>query len=433
MAAKQNHSKSLYRLGFFYENGLGDKQDQLKALKYYKFAANQKNDFALLRLASIYSDGEGVDVNVNQAIEYLKSIINKNPNRNRVSHVGKNGNLYIAYNDLGLINLIELRDVEKAVKNIKEAALNEYPFGQNNYGVLLQFYINDIQRSLNFYERSSKEHKFAIADYNLGYYYEMNGDIDQSIQHYSQASENADVQLTFRNRTINDKRCDLSKKFIVCLSNLKLTEYYFSKEPNTSKKYFIKSITMLINDNYKFSYKIENNDDRNMFSYIKYFIFNYPDFGLVDDQIQSSMKEDRTSIKQKIKSKNSNHLVAQNIDDESKFKLKAYKNKIENNENNAFNETNYKFDMNKYDKSIYKHSINDPKDLFEFMEEKEEFKNSFIQEINEIIDDMKKLLYTPPYSILLGRMKIKKSINALHQNKQKHMDHNFYEGFEFNI
>lgn len=75
------------------------------------------------------------------------------------------------------------------------------------------------------YESSSK-HNFSIAQYNLGYIFEQEGNNKEFIDSYIKASENEDSPLIFRSYVHQDKRLEISKTFIICLANLKLTKYY---------------------------------------------------------------------------------------------------------------------------------------------------------------------------------------------------------------
>ena len=95
--------------------------------------------------------------------------------------------------------------MEKAEKYIKESAFNEFPFGQNNFGLFNQFYLNKIEYAEYMYERSAKSN-FSLAEYNLGYLHEQKNDIKGSIQYYIQASEHEDEELIYRNIHVFDKK-----------------------------------------------------------------------------------------------------------------------------------------------------------------------------------------------------------------------------------
>ena len=100
-----------------------------------------------------------------------------------------------------MIYLTILQDKEKANEFIKKAGLNEYPYGQNNYGLLNQFFLNNINDAEYFYQKAAKN-KFALAEYNLGFLSETNGKINESIEFYLKASEYENEPLIFHNNYI---------------------------------------------------------------------------------------------------------------------------------------------------------------------------------------------------------------------------------------
>ena len=143
-----------------------------------------------------------------------------------LSYKFKSNNFYYClFNDLGLIYLTVFDDLEKAIQFIKEAAFNEYPFGQNNYALLCQFYLNKIDDAEYMFKKASKQ-KFAISEYNLGFLNESIEKVEESIEYYIKVSEDEDEPLMFHNIEHDDKRLEISKIFIIGLANLKLTEYF---------------------------------------------------------------------------------------------------------------------------------------------------------------------------------------------------------------
>ena len=59
----------------------------------------------------------------------------------------------------------------------------EYPFGQNNFGLLNLFYLNHLGNAEYMFQRAAK-HKFSIAEFNLGRLKEKVGKIEESIQFF---------------------------------------------------------------------------------------------------------------------------------------------------------------------------------------------------------------------------------------------------------
>lgn len=82
----------------------------------------------------------------------------------------------------------------------------------------------------------------------------------------------------------------------------------------------------------------------------------------------------------------------------------------------------------KVDKSIT--GIDDFGKLFDFILSNEEFKIIFVKEIKSIIQLMSDIIYTPPYSILFGRIDIDKTEqNEKINPKKQNINNEFYEGF----
>lgn len=424
-AIKLNNSESLYFKATLCEKGDGVPQDYTEAIKYYKLAAINHNTDACIRLSEIYSNGIIVDVDLDQAIKYLKSIINLNRYKYYEDLIGKNGNLYVAYNNLGLIYYTEFHDNKKAFELIKKSAYNEYPFAQSNYGLMLYLYSKDIENAKYYFKKSSKKN-FAVADYNLAYIYEKEGDIKKANEHYMKASNEANDPIIYRNPNLNDERYELSKKFIICLTNLKLLEYYLPEhDKNLLKQLFTDAISILKIDGHDFSIKIEasiqNEKIKNnkLFSCLRTFIFGFLEFDFSGNQSQ------KIQINNDVKELNENSRPITNSVIDITEKTKFTKDKIKTENDLHFCNLNE-------DESKGNDMFDNPSDLFDFVFQKDEYWASFIQQIREIIEEMYRVLYTPPYFILFGRIKIPKSLKKKSQNVNAiDINQAFYEGFEF--
>ena len=228
LSASSNYPEALYSLGNLYLNGFGVEKNITRAINYFELSANLNYHFALYLLASFYNNGDLIDVNYEKSIKYLKKCIdiqNGATFQNNLSlSVVSNKLIYSSYNDLGLIYLITFQDKEKALIYIKKAALAEHPFAQSNFGLINQFYLNEAGNAEYMFKRSS-EHKFAIAEYNIGYLKEKEGNIEQAIDYYCSASDHINEKLVFHGLIQNDKRENISKIFIICLTNLKKGNY----------------------------------------------------------------------------------------------------------------------------------------------------------------------------------------------------------------
>lgn len=335
------------------------------------------------------------------------------------------------------IYLIEYNDLQKAEDNLKESAFAEYPYGQNNFGLFCQFYLNEIGNAEYMFQRSSK-HKFSLAEYNLGYLKEIQNKPEESIEYYIQASEHEDEQLEFRDAKYYDRRFEISRTFIICYTNLKLVEHFFSiNEYKKSKMYFIRAFKNLNIEhlNYHFYFKLQNKEEylNNIFSYLKRIIFNFPLFNLIN-QPNLDLKRYSNIFQQN----NNGFQIKKNDDNNKNAQL------ISVNEN-IINKEEY-FKLLEEKKSPTKFSLEskhilgddilfeDPSQLFDYiMNYSESNPNSnikmiFIKEIIEIINIMKEILYTPPYLILFGRIYIIKP-KLKEEDKRKDIDQNFYDGF----
>ena len=404
-----NNPDAYLKLGLLYENGVGVNQDFHLALKNYEYASQLGNFDAYLYLGNFYSSGDCVHTNFSKAIQfYLKSFISKNMPisvfdypRNSFSWTWLHHTYcYISSNNLGLIYLIVFQDIDKADQYIKEAAFAEYPFGQNNFGLMKQFYFNKDNDAEYMYQRSSK-HNFALADYNLAFLYEKTNQSEKAIEYYIKASENEDEPLMFHNNKYYDKQLEISKIFIVCLSNLILVKYYLDmSELEDAKKYFNRAFSKILKDNenhilnYTFKFQLKNIDNSEyIFSYLMSFILNFPSFNF----------QNQKSLLQLFQ--NEPH---RNLDGSNRYFL--VKNKLDTTD-------------------IQDNILYDPNELFDFAIKNN--KKIFVDGIHHIIITMKNILYTPPYSILFGRINIEKSKEK--ELKLININELFYEGFGFKL
>lgn len=307
---------------------------------------------------------------------------------------------------MGLIYLFEFQDIEKANQFIKQSKLGEYPFGQKNYGLLNQFYLNNIEEAKYMYQRASKN-KFALSEYNQGYILENEGKIEESIQFYIRAIELKDEPLIFKNKQHYDKRLDISKKFVICFTNLKLVDYYLSKSNyNEAKNYFNKAFTEIISndDSYKFQFQFHKNY---LFAYVKLFIFKCPLFNSLEPNFDlpiNSISTNRISILMNNK--------------EKEYLTNCMKRNIN--------------EMNVLDTLKFTNAG----DLFDFVINEKEVKKLFMKEIKDIILLMNNILYTEPYNILFGRINMKRKKKSTNNNPNsyaKDINELFYEGFGFSI
>ena len=70
--ALQGHSAAQYNLGVMHEWGNGVPQDDVKAMKWYRLAAEKSHRDAQNNLGAMYSKGEGVEQNYVEALKWYK-------------------------------------------------------------------------------------------------------------------------------------------------------------------------------------------------------------------------------------------------------------------------------------------------------------------------------------------------------------------------
>ncbi|KAK8839463.1 hypothetical protein M9Y10_031818 [Tritrichomonas musculus] len=486
LSGRQGNSKALFEIGKLYFEGQGVEQNYWKAKHYYKMSSYNNNPDGLFFLGVFYSRGDILEVNIPLAVQYfLKSIeIHYDQARvyNNVDNFFITKSIYNKYyyhsnNDLGLIYLTIYEDIENATKYIKESAFGEYPFGQNNFGLLNEIYLNEIGNAEYMYQRSSK-HNFALAFYNLGHFKEKesqkkpeerkvkgkdNQESEEYIEYYKKASDSEDCPLIFHNHQYYDKRLEISKTFIICMTNLKLFEYYFDKGDLTeSKKYFTRSLSKLLNDKEHSTFKIKIDDENpeSFFSSLKNFILSFPSFNLdnqpflnktVNTEFNFKLKrnQDVSSLthkqsqeedteEQKLNEIDKINLVInqemiEKIKERKYFEKKGIKKEIEidiDNEVENIKEEETQNCDNEITKSREEEkTFKDGNEIYEFIVSNEKYKNTFEEEINKIIQVMNDIIYTPPYPILFGRINIsKKNDKEEIYPYKKEINELFYEG-----
>ena len=441
-AAKLGNTFALIILGDMFKNGQGVEQNNMMAISYYLLAARQNFSTGLYYMGQLYSTGDITQIDNSKAIQYfLKCIAVKN---NRIIYNDSNNNdfqqyilvnneyCYHSYNDLGLIYITDFEDIEKACNYLKEAAFAEFPFGQNNLGLLHQFFLGNNEYAEHMYQRSS-EHHFALAEYNLGYLREKENKIKDAIDYYIKASEDEDIQINFHGVVYKDKRLEISKMFIICMTNLKLVDYFFQSNLKDAKYYFIKAFSKLKIDerdsNYSFHFQAQNDDPKKFFKYIKDFIINFPLFNFSKTNAKEKFVKIQLQLNQNI------IYLPKNMKDE--VDLIPVKGEVNKNLVNhpaiiskkIINESTVQIEQ--ADKLLKIETFEDPGELFDFVVRSPEITKFFIEEIKDIINMMHSSLYTRPYNILFGRINIEKPKpkQEIH-HKLNDINELFYRGFD---
>lgn len=392
----QNNPDAFFGLGYLYENGKGVEKDDKKAYQYYKLSAKYKSTDALLRLGNDYFDGQIDGVNIPLA-KYCFSSCIKLINNDFVNAAKAIENSYRSFNNLGLIDICAYKDPDNAKLHFGQASLNGYPFAQNNYGVVLQFYFNEIEEAKKMFIEASRIN-YSLFEYNIAYLYESEGDYKKALEFYILTSEHEKEPLIFRRQTIFDLSVELSKLIVVFLTNIKLVRYYLTQNPvkyNESKQYFIKSLLTVSSFIQLFRNHNQNNGDLDEFKL--FFKFK--------DMIINYMK-----------------YISVNIDE---FDLKIVENEKDDENFAIFKDLLFKGEENIIDF--------DPNQLFVIIASKDINRNLFLNLINEIVKKTMDVLYTPPYYIFFGQILFKNNIkNAKSILSEKDVDQNILNelGFE---
>ncbi|KAK8870191.1 hypothetical protein M9Y10_008068 [Tritrichomonas musculus] len=445
-SSKLYDSLAFLSLSELYLNGIGVEKDYFKAKDYCELSAKEYNPEAFFQLSKYFIDSDIFGIDYARSIQYLLKSIALHEKKLIVNnHFGGtelifiyNKYFYHANNDLGLIYLTVFEDLEKGVEYIKKAAFGEYPFAQNNYGLIWQLYFNKLGNAQYMYERSSKHH-FALSEFNLGQLFEKEKE-EKAIQYFIQASNDENEPLIFHNFSHYDFQLSISKKFIICLANLKLSLYYLNKKLNyeKSKKYFVRSFSSLNDKSYQFHFKVQKQISNNFYVYLRTFIFNFPLFNLSNqpnlkffdgldcdsneiNEINSfsSIQEGKDCI-QKVESE-------YDSDEELLAKQKLIQSNVYNDESNMILLISRETDINDKVKVI-----KEPSELFDFAIKNEKLCKLFIEEIKNIIQLMNDIIYTPPYPILFGRItlpKKKKYVEKILNPNIPNIGKLFYEGF----
>lgn len=165
---------------------------------------------------------------------------------------------------------------------------------------------------------------------------------------------------------------------------------------------------------YKFNPKIYIKTPKSLFSYLKGYILNHPLFNLSN---QNNLKQE---ILVNLKNSSNNECFEENIIQKNTTKTNSFETiKCLKNENEIRTNVQHRI-------------VEDCGELFDFLTEN--YSNIFHEEVKKIIQILEEIIYSPPYSILFGRININKP-KSNDNKKEKGVENNelFYEGFELSI
>lgn len=508
IASDNRNTIASFLLGVIYYYGNGVEQNYDIAKEYFIKSSNENDFNAFYYLAQLYENGKGMKMDLLKAIECYKKCISRQNEIFKIEYSQgcayqkiENEKYYQSYNNLGMIYLFEYDDIETAEKYLSTAGYSEFPYGKNNFGVLKQFFLNDISKAMNMYENAAKYH-FSISEFLFGRIFEEKGETSKAMDHYKNILKYEKEPLIYKNVEYGDDQLYSSNLFIYCLSNLKLLQNSISNhDTQNSTKYIVNIIFnslfhLLFNNNYNsysFKFLIEKINENCIITNLKDFILNFPwnensvlinnsktEWRILEQNSQrkrivinvelNNYNDFSTSeanffdidnfheqVKGIFNCLNSNRnkkfdsisivseklLINENTDSDEKhlndtfntIEYKMNKKQIKMNNVNSITQiyankiqkktmTNDKF---KYNPSflITNKLVSSKKDIERLLEYTQQFAQIIknIQcnpnDVNEIIENMMNILYTPPYPILFGRigktrktndLKIKKSL-----------------------
>ena len=186
-AANQGDSDAQYNLGYMYYNGQGVEQDYIKALEWYRKAANQGFVPAQHDLGYMYNNGLGVEQDYKKAVEWYRKAADQGDAQSQYDF----GCMY--YKGYGVE-----QDYPKAVEWYRKAADQGDVLAQHNLGVM---YYNglgveqDYEKAVEWYRKAADQGD-SDAQYNLGCMYRdgegVKRDYEKAVEWFRRAADQGD-------------------------------------------------------------------------------------------------------------------------------------------------------------------------------------------------------------------------------------------------
>ncbi|KAK8886576.1 spindle assembly checkpoint kinase [Tritrichomonas musculus] len=466
IAADKQNVQAFYYLGFIFENGLGVKSDIKKAIEFYQSAAIHENSVKLYDPGQIFV----IDLDENNLFYYPSSnnlgliyitefcYENRDSAEKCISNAGMNEYSF-GQNTFGLFNQFFLKDINNALYFYDKAS-TKYSFALSEYNLgYIQEYINsDIEKAIHHYEK-------ALEFINLPLIFR--GDVIDDIRlHYSKCFIACFIYLKLAYFSLSKDESqfnyDAKKYFINAIFHILFT--YLLDDKGDSYEFVFKKLnnengSALNLKDFFFNFPLFKHSNRINKSSSDWKIF----------EINSSEKSRFRVIVIRYQSQNGHENLLNNLIKEDEI-IKVISKKIDvkltkdNNQSDPYDlpenepeeiqeNTVDDLDLNKIIETIFNEmnnqkffllmknqseaSYNDPrlegtdsyliriKSLENRIERYLKYPKCLFQiffddlhylksEINDIINIMNNILYTPPYSILFGRIKT----NENEENKE---------------
>ena len=187
-AAERGNANAQCYLGYCFKDGVGVDKNYTEAVKWFRKAAEQGNDVAQVNLGVCYESGQGVVKDLAEAVKwYRKAAEQGNANAQYI--------LGICYqNGKGVVE-----NSSEAVKWYLKSAEQGHAYAQCDLGYC---YFNGVGVAKNlteafFWFGRSALQGYAVAQVNLGDYYEqgqgVSKNLDEAVKWYRKAAEQGDA------------------------------------------------------------------------------------------------------------------------------------------------------------------------------------------------------------------------------------------------
>lgn len=457
-SVEKNDSDGYFYLGKLYFRGYGVENNYNEAIKNFEISASNNNSKSLFYLGYIYENGIGIEKSFDKAIENYKKcteiyqeVFISYDEFGWNEKIRLNSHHYTSCNNLGLLYLFEKNDVELAESFLNKVAYTECPYFKNNYGLLYKYRLDSTKDAKKMFEQNSN-HKFSLTEFNIAHIYEEENKEMESINHYINAVMYENEKLKLYDKCIHDERLDISKIFIIHFTNLKLFKYYFNENEEYALKYLIGAI-------FKPLFKLVFASTKHSFAFhlsrseidFQDFILLYP---LFDLKHQKDQDNHLLNSWEKINSKENikeiillDEMTSHDNNDNKMFDMQKHEtNELMNEIKKIFNfynvDQNYKitgdFIENNYRILQIKSNDDDIIRYLKFPLKLYEIFLTMIKEktnkIDETIEELYSIIFSEPYSILFGRIRInfnatKKVIETPTQSLNS-INELFYQSFD---